>query len=131
MTIKELVPYLPYGLKGLVEDFGIETAIGCIGTEVLTTEDNCELSEYKLILRPLSDLTKEIEHNGEKFKPSFVLSRDYKDEFVELLITEKGKGYYNDLLRYIPLCIAEKLFKWHFDVFGLIEKGEAIDINTL
>jgi hypothetical protein len=23
------------------------------------------------------------------------------------------------------------LFKWHFDVFGLIEKGLAIDINTL
>ena len=25
----------------------------------------------------------------------------------------------------------EKLFEWHFDVFGLIEKGLAIDINTL
>jgi hypothetical protein len=27
--------------------------------------------------------------------------------------------------------IYQKLFKWHFDVFGLIEKGLAIDINTL
>ena len=25
----------------------------------------------------------------------------------------------------------EKLFEWHFDIFGLIEKGLAIDINTL
>jgi len=25
----------------------------------------------------------------------------------------------------------ELLFKWHFDVFGLIEKGLAIDINTI
>jgi len=25
----------------------------------------------------------------------------------------------------------EKLISWHFDVFGLIEKGLAIDINTL
>jgi len=23
------------------------------------------------------------------------------------------------------------LFKWHFDVFGLIKKGLAVDINTL
>ena len=27
--------------------------------------------------------------------------------------------------------IAQKLFEWHFDVFGLIEAGLAIDINTL
>jgi hypothetical protein len=25
----------------------------------------------------------------------------------------------------------QKLFEWHFDVFGLISKGLAIDINTL
>jgi hypothetical protein len=24
-----------------------------------------------------------------------------------------------------------KLFEWHFDVFGLIDAGLAIDINTL
>ena len=26
---------------------------------------------------------------------------------------------------------AIKLIEWHFDIAGLIEKGEAIDINTL
>ena len=25
----------------------------------------------------------------------------------------------------------QKLFEWHFDVFGLIDAGLAIDINTL
>ena len=30
-----------------------------------------------------------------------------------------------------PYWIMEKLFKWHFDVFNLLEKGLAIDINTL
>ena len=29
------------------------------------------------------------------------------------------------------LLLFQQLFKWHFDVFGLIEKGHAIDINTL
>ena len=27
--------------------------------------------------------------------------------------------------------LVSKLIEWHFDVFGLIEKGLAIDINTL
>ena len=87
----------------------------------------------KPILRPLSDLSKEIEVNGEKFKPSFVLSRDYKnaEEFIHLIITEKEEDYYKDILSHMPLCIAQKLFEYHFDVFGLIEKKLAIDINTI
>jgi uncharacterized metal-binding protein len=31
----------------------------------------------------------------------------------------------------IEVLIWQKLLKHHFDVFGLIEKGFAIDINTL
>ena len=29
------------------------------------------------------------------------------------------------------LGMFEKLFEWHFDVFGLIDKGVAIDVNTI
>lgn len=34
---------------------------------------------------------------------------------------------------YVPnqLKLIEKLYEWHFDIHGLIEKGLAIDINTL
>jgi hypothetical protein len=31
----------------------------------------------------------------------------------------------------IEYCVIEFLCQYHFDVFGLIEKGLAIDINTL
>ena len=34
-------------------------------------------------------------------------------------------------IKYLPNGIVLQLFEWHFDVFGLIEKGIAIDINTL
>lgn len=27
--------------------------------------------------------------------------------------------------------ILERLCEWHFDIFGLIEKGLAVDLNTL
>ena len=31
----------------------------------------------------------------------------------------------------MPYAIVSKLLEWHFDIDGLIEKGLAIDINTL
>ena len=33
--------------------------------------------------------------------------------------------------RYLYAMDFEKLLEWHFDVFGLIDAGLAIDINTL
>jgi hypothetical protein len=34
-------------------------------------------------------------------------------------------------MRINQLQLFQKLYSWHFDLHGLIEKGEAIDINTL
>ena len=31
----------------------------------------------------------------------------------------------------LPLDIVLQLISWHFDIAGLIDKGEAIDVNTL
>tara|TARA_R110000823_G_scaffold311978_1_gene438314 strand:- start:427 stop:855 length:429 start_codon:yes stop_codon:yes gene_type:complete len=140
LELKHLAPYLPYGLEyvkysdhnsPIRHDImqGISTnGVYASGDITPVLFKNC-----KPILRPLSDLSKEIEVNGEKFKPSFVLSRDYKnaEEFIHLIITEKEEDYYKDILSHMPLCIAQKLFEYHFDVFGLIEKKLAIDINTI
>ena len=43
---------------------------------------------------------------------------------------EIGSDYGNQSIPfdYQEMC---KLLEWHFDIFGLIEKGLAIDINTL
>lgn len=89
-------------------------------------------TKIKLILHPLSDLTKGIEVNGEKLNP------------VDELFIEYGGGYGN-ILNFIntfiqsivddPLNnsyqIIQKLHEWHFDTQGLIKAGLAIDINTL
>lgn len=83
------------------------------------------------ILRPLSDLTKEIEHNGEKFVPirklleanSFNLEKmetEYINSFAKSMV--EIQMAYDD---------AQLLLRWHFDIFGLIEKGLALNINTL
>ena len=94
-------------------------------------------NSYQPILRPLSDLKKKIEHNGEKFVPikkireeiGFGWCHDYEEsiEFVQVsnLSTLKEK------MLYLPFEFIQLLISWHFDIADLISKGEAIDVNTL
>jgi len=77
--------------------------------------------DVNIIARPLSDLTKEIEVNGEKFVPQDKLP--HLD--LKWLINSDNlilKTNYEDVL---------KLLSWHFDIYNLIENGLAIDVNTL
>lgn len=69
LTIEHLAPYLPYGLKVSVNN--TEYKMTCddnIYHVTLSIIDTIE-GLAKPILGPLSDLTKEIEHNGERFVP--------------------------------------------------------------
>ena len=85
----------------------------------------------KPILRPLSDLTKEIEVDGEKFTP---YEDDYLSDAMSTyenldILCEYNGDVSNDST--IPYTVMSLLFQWHFDVFGLIEKGLAINVNDL
>jgi hypothetical protein len=121
LTIEHLAPYLPYGLS-------IDTSKLENGYSIMTMCDKGGLSnisignvmdEYpytKPILRPLSDLTKEIDHNGERFVPYYWFGR---------------QGININSIKDERWHIVQKLLSWHFDVFGLIDKGLAVDINTI
>lgn len=130
LTIKELAPYLPYGLE-LYNRQSFTRKMHALesGDKFVNIED-VDCLNFKPILRPLSDLTKEIEVNGEKFVPIEYIkinfecfNFDYDDTFI---LGEDSVNY-----KYLPFMIIFKLLKWHFDIFGLIEKGLAIDKNTL
>lgn len=119
LELKHLAPYLPYGLKmyyrGRVYELRSLSVIGMNLTDM-----------HKTILRPLSDLTEEIEHNGERFVPVEKLEEMYgltveaqEDKVLTLPITLE------------PYNLIRQLFEWHFDIFSLIENNLAIDINTL
>lgn len=123
LQLKHLSPYLPYGVQIEVTDFCVELGSYEQKKETyITTLDAYRLhyfnTDMRLILRPLSDLTKEIEHNGEKFVPSKLLNFDFSD---------LSQFDYE----YIPYNLAAFLLEHHFDIFGLIENGLAIDINIL
>ena len=136
MTKQEfLAMSLPYGLKVYVKYYNhrpdnseLETMIGIVDDCIITDmheEDMAPLfvSNYGLCLHPLSDLTKEIEHKGEKFIPMKKIAI-YNPNNVEYLIECVVTG----LVEYIVL---RQLIEWHFDIADLISKGEAIDVNTL
>lgn len=90
-----------------------------------------DASLIKPILRPLSDLTNKIKINDNVFIPAQNIFEKAYNTYVngsqrtgQILPWKK----HPTLWKYIELT---KLFEWHFDVFGLIEAGLAIDINTL
>lgn len=153
MTNKELLKayaaYLPYGVK--IEQGGyrkqIADLIGMVSETISTQERvtfkdedgdiyNGYFYESKLILRPLSDLTKEIEHNGEKFVPveflnSELITIDYFEdtdhyEYLMSWINSVDKSHH---INFLPFGLIQKLLEWHFDIFNLREKDCCIYYN--
>lgn len=138
LKIEHVAPYLPYGLKGvclesvidptddqsgIYEMNGIYTYDKCItfkdGFDVYLDDDQ---TDFKPILRPLSDLTKEIEHNGERFVP--------RSNLFKIAEFNSPKMDYKNILE-SPFYLVDQLFQWHFDIFNLIPEGLAVDYNTV
>jgi hypothetical protein len=134
IELKHLAPYLPYGLDVETLDYKIDYVgkkydkligfhqwdkTGLLWSCILEGGSKPDVTRIKPILRPLSDLTKEIEHNGEKFVP---MNRFF-DEFGYLPNTSHHE--------HLQVQVYYNILEWHFDVFGLIDKGLAVDINTV
>ena len=96
---------------------------GLSDNEHLSYENFINEEGHRLILHPLSDLTKEIEHKGEKFIPMKKIAI-YNPNNVEYLIECVVTG----LVEYIVL---RQLIEWHFDLFDGIKNNEAINVNDL
>lgn len=165
LELKHIVGYLPYGLK-VKNQFGIFKVLG-VRSEC-SSNNNLMLSykfgddylwgysyENKPILRPMTDLVKEIngvvhaielakikmEHN-----PLRYTTVDKNGEIMlKCKLITKPFGKVIKVLNgdawvvYISLSKPERLFTYftnylyknHFDIYGLIEQNLAIDINTL
>ena len=111
LELKHLAPYLPYDLG--IEPIYKSTFMGGYNQKVLDTSIlfNYELEEIKPILRPLSDLTTE----------------DVSQSLLDRIKNSSSR----DLKESLSYNSVSYLLEKHFDVFGLIEEGLAININTL
>ncbi|NIV12884.1 MAG: hypothetical protein GWN62_16865 [Aliifodinibius sp.] len=123
LLFKALCFYMPYALIGgkwFDENFLTQE----LHSGNILAWAELDTNTHKPILRPLSDLTKEIEHNGERFIPIKNIGKT-STFYGDTPICNIEKDY-----RLWAVWEFEKLLEWHFDIFGLIEKGLAIDINT-
>jgi hypothetical protein len=140
LELKHLCIYLPYRIKCITP---IQNNKGNIGAVELTGIVNgnarfdiskdymdCFLYEIKPILISLSELNKPME--GQKVTTWI----DYL--WHEIISTDNDSFNYDDFctlditnIDWYPLKVIEYLFANHFDVFGLIEQGLAIDKGTL
>jgi len=151
LELKHLAPYLPYELKYFDKDSKKQTAMRSISTEIDLIDmgwgNAHELNEFKPILRPLSDLTKD-KFKLELYQYYETLGIDVKlvnydsgndNPFdMTLTVTYKMMGeLFTDVLinrgstSYTPFHVIEWLYQNHFDVSNLIPNGLAIDINTI
>ena len=134
--VKYLSAYLPYGVKVTADNWGttLKLHFDSHRLNCISIFDLMHQKQVKLKLRPISQLTKEIEHKGKKFIPFYALSEIYDSElqFNDLdakaivsqsIILMKEYGY-----EHCQTWVFEKLKEWHFDVFGLIEKGLAVPL---
>lgn len=134
LEFKHFKHYLDTGLKVVHHDGEIETPNYSRWQMIMGIPFS---HRPKLLLHPLSDLAKEIEHNGEEITwPETVLNAMLPEGVSidrEDLEVEPQEEY--PATRYIEWIkiygVMEKLFEWHFDVYGLIEQGLAVNINTL
>lgn len=139
LEFKYIAPYLPYDLLGvctrsysLGEGFWVKP-----GDEVSPNQTmiNPFLTHCSPYLRPMTDLDRETEKGLTYWEEvlvkairfnsdNFEYQNTHLVEFRTLLNNKKGYDH-------IPHWMFQDLIKWHFDVFGLIKKGLAMDINEV
>ena len=110
LELKHLAPYLPYKLEFWD---GSERYTVPFENTLFALDDGS-----KPILHPLSDLT-----NGD-LSPHGILKTSEQEP---IFLTDSGKCTVEGL----PYSSWIKLIELHYDVFGLIPEGLAIDINTI
>ncbi len=115
---KHLYPYGPYDLTVMVPDEDGPCVVEAINKQCIFIDSGCDYTydQIKLVLHPLSDLTNHAAkvwgYAGAKHDPIHYLLKDINN-------------------RYVEVHIWQELLEGHYDVFGLIEKGLAIDINKI
>ena len=145
ITLEQLAPYLPYGLKMIFESKGgriielmniTNSKLGVYFSDGYGAM-NLKHSGFKPILRPLTDLTKEIEVNGTETYLDLInknlnenpecdceISYDTHENFYVIkCYSGKVYGWELNIIQY-------ELLKLHFNIFDL-DESQYIDINTL
>ena len=133
LELKHLAPYLPYKLKAVdyFEDMKLEREIVPSNIMAFVEGD----TKAKPILRPLSEITKDSDFirliNEELYCDDWEFVVDSWTTLIQLSNNSLLLVIQNEVAPECCLLFYDYMIEKHFDVFGLIENGLAIDINTL
>lgn len=120
-NLKHVSAYLPHGVNMRFQKFNGKYDYFKLAPENLDFVLNGPNKQF--VLRPLSDLVNEIEVDGKKFTPVNELS-PYSTSRLDV------DGWDKDVSD-MPHLDVQKLLFWHFDIFGLIESGDAVNFNDV
>jgi hypothetical protein len=133
LELKEIVGYLPYGLKA-VDDFGKARTIDwecqsytntIVGLNHVLHSQSVQVNCFKPILFPISSLTKFREDL--RFVPiDFLEEKYFSSNLVsqcERLIEDERWIYHSDYI------LIEYFYEWKIDIHNLIDKGLAIAVT--
>ena len=142
LELKHITPYLPYDIS-IITDDELKNKVSIVDAKndvLYIFNHHYKLNWVKLLLRPMSDLFETILHNGEFVcvanlikEDAFVLHELYYDlSFKQNALILQSLGEVMDFGKpsKLPFFVIEILFKYHFDVFGLIKKGLAKTLKT-
>ncbi len=142
LELKHLAAYLPFELNVILNKnklhysfdnekgkiIGIDFNI-ILDFDNLDNYVNAGLTWFKLILKPISLLEKDIEILN-------ILAKKLSEAKTSIFSFESSKMWILELLKdenatALPFFLTEILLKNHYDIFGLINEDLAIDINCL
>jgi len=135
LTIKEIMPYIPYNVRAciIMRDGNLSASMHLTLDMLIwsnlkdvptigrgKTQDWLEASyPIKLVLKPMKDLTKE------------ELLNECFDDHIDFLTNEHQENPQRFRIERAPYEMVQFLISKHYDVFGLIPKELAVDINFL
>ena len=130
LLIKDLCARLPYGVKVQVFNYGIEAVETLYEIDldgyISTIEGDTLKYSYKPYLFPFSSMTDEL---WDKEFRGYNITEFTRDSFKYGCETLEFYDHNPDLSDMIGFI--NQLIKHHFDIYGLISKGLAIDATEL
>lgn len=132
IELKHLTSYLPYNLKITKEDWGkIGELVPFIKKDLKGLQieiDYALTTKSKPILRPMNEVEDYFLELYGKLQHQDItdyLDEDFLSSMDNLDISEIG----DKKIEYLPYGTIQVLLKHHFDIFDLIAKGLALNIN--
>lgn len=130
LELKHIAPYLPYGLQVFhsrtKSDFTEIVLLTGEASDYILKKENLHFDIYKLILRSLHNFNDALEVEDFLGIDQWC---DAYDEFFNSWFSDLAN--IDKLVLQAPQSIFNYFLANHFDVFGLIKQGLAVNVNSL